>query len=97
METSASLDSNNDFVDRKKNTVEKRTVFRWLPVLFENDLVHGSYWLFLGSVVGIVIPIMPLIALYENWWPPATDSSGNELLPGTPHTTAVRYNLFMYN
>lgn len=87
-------ESITDNVLDKSNQIEKRAVFKWLPVLFENDLVHGSYWYYWGSLLAVFIPVIPLIALYENWWPPATDAEGNELLPGTPHTTA--YALMTY-
>lgn len=32
-----------DEISRKKKIVDKRGAFQWLPVLFANDLVHGSW------------------------------------------------------
>lgn len=40
--------------NRKTNVVNKRGAFKYLPVLFSNDLVHGSWWFFLGSI-GVVL------------------------------------------
>ena len=79
--------------DKKIRIVNKRGVFKWLPVLCDNDLVHGAWWYFWGSVVAILIPIMPLIALYLGWWPDATDSTGAVLMPKTPH--AIGYGLIV--
>jgi hypothetical protein len=39
-----------DFKTRRERVVNKRVVFKWLPVLFANDLVHGSWWFAVGSV-----------------------------------------------
>ena len=56
-----------------KQTIEKRRIFKWLPVLCENDLVHGSWWLVWGSVLAILIPVVPLVNLYlphnQQLWP----------------------------
>ena len=56
-----------------KQTIAKRRVLKWLPVLCENDLVHGSWWLVWGSVLAILIPVVPLVNLYlpfaSQLWP----------------------------
>ena len=72
----------------KNKTIQNRGVFKWLPVRCENDLVHGAWWYFWGSFLAVLIPIFPLIALYEDWWPAPEDVNGNQLVPQTPHTAA---------
>ena len=54
----ASVDAINYQINKMK-IIEKRVVFRGLPVLCENDLVHGSWWYFWGSALCILIPVMP--------------------------------------
>ena len=39
---------------RKEQIIAKRGALRWLPVYFENDLVHGSWWFVLGSIYVIL-------------------------------------------
>ena len=53
----------------KEAIIKKRVVFVWLPVAYSNDIEHGSIWYFWGSVLTILIPIFPLISLYEDLWP----------------------------
>ena len=36
--------------DRTELVVLRRGSFKWLPVLCENDLVHGSWWFVVGSI-----------------------------------------------
>ena len=66
---------NNDISSQIKNLDEqraliynKRGVFRWLPIAYSNDLVHGSWWFVYGSLLTILIPCFPLIAIYEKLW-----------------------------
>ena len=62
--------------DHQKETITERNIrirnrrgcLRWLPVFFANDLLHGSYWFLWGSIFAMVIPIIPLVALYEELW-----------------------------
>lgn len=39
-----------------------------LPVYCSNDLVHGSWWFVLGSVITTLIPIVPLVDLFYPFW-----------------------------
>jgi len=64
----------------KKRIIEHREVFKWLPALCSNDLVHGSWWYLWGSLISMIIPIFPLISLYEGFWPEA-----DVHLPKTEH------------
>jgi hypothetical protein len=52
---------------------ERRGAFKFLPVYFSNDLVHGSWWFVLGSVLGTIIPIIPLVDLFYPFWPTKTN------------------------
>eukprot|EP01041_Mallomonas_annulata_P013485 gene13485-28583_t len=38
----------------------RRPVFKFLPVYFSNDLVHGSWWFVWGSLLSMLIAIVPL-------------------------------------
>eukprot|EP01036_Dinobryon_divergens_P028224 gene28224-37136_t len=51
--------------DRKKLIIKRRGCFKWMPVLFANDLVHGSWYYVAGSVLATIIPCFPLISLYQ--------------------------------
>ena len=43
---------------------QSRGAFKWLPVKYENDLVHGSWWFVWGSLMSTVIPIIPLMDIH---------------------------------
>jgi len=60
---------------RRERIKGRRGAFRWLPIKFSNDLVHGSWWFVVGSVIATLIPIVPLVNLYYNFW--GTDSKGS--------------------
>ena len=45
-----------------------RVVFKWLPVYFSNDLVHGAIWFVYGSVFSIIIPIVPLLDIQYHFF-----------------------------
>mmetsp|Transcript_18614 Transcript_18614/g.17942 ORF Transcript_18614/g.17942 Transcript_18614/m.17942 type:complete len:335 (-) Transcript_18614:446-1450(-) len=47
---------------------ERRGAFKFLPVYFSNDLVHGSWWFVLGSALMTIIPIVPLVNLFYPFW-----------------------------
>jgi hypothetical protein len=53
----------------------RRGAFRWLPIKFHNDLVHGSWWFVLGSIIATIIPVVPLVDLYYNFWDTGEGSS----------------------
>jgi hypothetical protein len=75
--------------DIKARTLARRVVFKWLPVYCENDLVLGAWYFFWGSLLTVFIPIMPLISLYENWWPEAKADDGEEsIMPVRDHVAA---------
>ncbi len=61
--------------NRKERILKRRGAFDWLPVAFSNDLVHGAWWFVLGSFIAMIIPIVPLVDLFEPFWP--TSSSGS--------------------
>lgn len=44
--------------------VSRRRAFRWLPVLFSNDLVHGSWWFVLGSLFTTIVSAILLANIY---------------------------------
>jgi len=50
--------------DRSVLVIQRRGAFKWLPVLCENDLVHGSWWFVVGSVY---IVIAGAIVLANNY------------------------------
>mmetsp|Transcript_886 Transcript_886/g.1371 ORF Transcript_886/g.1371 Transcript_886/m.1371 type:complete len:607 (-) Transcript_886:213-2033(-) len=45
----------------KDRTLMRRGSMRCLPVLFSNDLVHGSWWFAIGSVLFVITSVMILI------------------------------------
>ena len=49
---------------RRQRIIAKRKAFTWLPVLFNNDLVHGSWWFVFGSAYITLASIIPLIDIY---------------------------------
>ena len=47
---------------------QSRGAFKYLPVYFTNDLVHGSWWMVVGSLLGTIIPIVPLFDIYLHFF-----------------------------
>jgi hypothetical protein len=47
---------------RIEKIISRRGAFKWLPVAFSNDLVHGSWWYLIGSAFGIIFPMMIIVA-----------------------------------
>lgn len=39
-----------DTITNKEQILARRGSMKWLPVLFQNDLVHGSWWFVIGSL-----------------------------------------------
>lgn len=49
---------------RISQTIARRGAFRWLPVAFTNDLVHGSWWFVFGALLTTVISVIILLNSY---------------------------------
>jgi hypothetical protein len=45
---------------RQEVIVQRRGIFKWLPALCSNDLVHGSWWFVWGSLLTSVFAVYPL-------------------------------------
>jgi hypothetical protein len=54
---------------RRARILARRGAFQWLPVACSNDLVHGSWWFVVGSIVATLIPIVPVVELFYPFWP----------------------------
>ena len=61
-------DRKNRRRNRRRKMRARRGAFQFLPVYCSNDLVHGSWWFVLGSVVATLIPIVPLVDLFYPFW-----------------------------
>jgi len=76
--------SKNIFLGKQqqiKATKAQRRVFKWLPSLCANDMVEGSWWYVWCCVASIIAPIIPVIGLYENFWPVNTNPDGKPVVP----------------
>lgn len=51
-------------MSRQEVIVQRRGALKWLPVMFSNDLVHGSWWFALGSLITMLFSIYPLVQKY---------------------------------
>lgn len=51
---------------RHQRIVAKRGAFKWLPVAFTNDLVHGSWWYVIGSFFGVIFPIFVIVGNHDS-------------------------------
>jgi hypothetical protein len=74
---------------RKDIILARRGVFRWLPVACSNDLVHGSWYYVWGSVLCVVIPVFPLLLLFEEVWTvdDAEEDEQKSSLPRAAHAS----------
>jgi len=61
-------DRRNRRRNRRRKIRARRGAFQFLPVHCSNDLVHGSWWFVLGSVIATLIPIVPLVDLFYPFW-----------------------------
>ena len=52
---------------RKNITYSKRRAFRFLPALARSDLVFGSWWFVVGSLVAVLLSIVVLVNNYYNY------------------------------
>ncbi len=60
---------------RKLDILQHREVFKWLPVAYSNDLVHGAMWFVYASLLSIFIPIVPLCDMQWHFFK-SPDSQG---------------------
>jgi hypothetical protein len=51
---------------RRETILAKRGALKDLPVLFDNDMVHGSWWFVVGSIGFLATSVITLINSYEN-------------------------------
>ena len=51
---------------RRETILAKRGALKTLPVLFDNDMVHGSWWFVMGSIGFLATSVITLINSYEN-------------------------------
>lgn len=65
----SAIDRRNRRRSRRKRIRARRGAFEFLPVYCSNDLVHGSWWFVLGSVLATIIPVVPLLDLFYPFWP----------------------------
>lgn len=79
--------------ETKKRIMDRRGAFKWLPVYFQSDLEHGAWWFTAGSFITVLIPMFPLISLWQGFWPDSEKANGSKLLPDGAHATA--YALLM--
>lgn len=57
-----------DSLDFQMAVRNAREVFHFLPVYGLNDMVHGSWWFVWGSVLSLLIAIIPLIDIYDKFF-----------------------------
>lgn len=65
---------------RSEVIVQRRGALKWMPVLFSNDLVHGSWWFVLGSAVTMLCSMYPLIQKYSGGY-----DHNDDILPATDY------------
>jgi hypothetical protein len=51
---------------RIEKIISRRGAFKWLPVAFTNDLVHGSWWYVIGSFFGVIFPIFVIVGNHDS-------------------------------
>lgn len=66
-------------MSKKQVLIKRRGAFKWLPAIFSNDLVHGSWWFVAGSAAMTLFAVVPLIQPYIPFYNPEQD----DLLPTT--------------
>lgn len=55
-----------EYSERKKYILKKRGAFKFLPIYFENDLVNGSWWFLLGSIIYFIFSLLMFINTFDN-------------------------------
>jgi len=51
---------------KREAILSKRGALKGLPVLFDNDMVHGSWWFVVGSIGFLLTAVLTLVNSYEN-------------------------------
>lgn len=76
--------------DQNAKIIANRGYFHSLPVRCGSDLEHGAIWYLYGSILTILIPIFPLISIFENhaFW------ENDSIVPFVAH--AVVYCLLIW-
>lgn len=67
-------------MSRSEVIVQRRGALKWMPVLFSNDLVHGSWWFVVGSAVTMLFSMYPLIQKYSGNY-----EHNDDILPATDY------------
>lgn len=52
---------------KRERTINKRGALKWLPILYDNDMVHGSWWFVIGSIGFIITAVVTLINSYDSY------------------------------
>lgn len=83
---------NADGTDMTKAQVliKRRGAFKWLPALFSNDLVHGSWWFVAGSAAMTLFALVPLCQQYIPFY-----EQHDDLLPSADFT--VTWTLMVFS
>ena len=58
--------TSGDGEDHNRKIIDKRGAFKWLPVAYDNDIVYGSWYFVWGSFLCMIIPVFPLISIYQD-------------------------------
>jgi hypothetical protein len=65
------VDKRSDFESKEVRNARikrRRGAFKWLPTHFANDLLHGSYWFLGGSVLAMLIPVVPILSILYHFY-----------------------------
>ena len=65
--------------NRRVGIWQQRVVFKWLPVAFSTDLEFGSWFYFWGSIIYMLIPLIPLVPLRGAYLPSERAVSGDSV------------------
>eukprot|EP00600_Ochromonadales_sp_CCMP1393_P004390 CAMPEP_0174960330 /NCGR_PEP_ID=MMETSP0004_2-20121128/3648_1 /TAXON_ID=420556 /ORGANISM="Ochromonas sp., Strain CCMP1393" /LENGTH=568 /DNA_ID=CAMNT_0016208699 /DNA_START=212 /DNA_END=1918 /DNA_ORIENTATION=+ len=74
--TIAQAMSDHDERSRREQIIAKRGALKDLPVLFANDLIHGSWWFVVGSIGFVGTAVIALANSYQSQQILGTDDSG---------------------
>jgi hypothetical protein len=66
--------------------VSRRVFFKWLPVTYVTDLEQGAMYWVAASIISMIIPIFPLVSLYQYWF---KDEDDDRLIVPRPDNAAV--------